>query len=143
MPGAPSPPAPAWRDYDGLNHGHPLHARFDTALSQWPGRATHPVEVRVIVTLDEVTDDQLPTDAEAALLAPFEELVVALARAHAVVAGTITTEGLRVHALYARSAHWLEAFQRSLRQRLPTRRVTVKAGIDPKWTLYDTFVGRT
>ena len=97
----------------------------------------------MIVTLDKVTDDGLPTDTEAALLAPLEELVVALSHAHAVVAGTITTEGLRVHALYARSADWLEAFQRSLREHLPTRRLTVKAGIDPGWTLYYTFVAPT
>ena len=51
--------------------------------------------------------------------------------------------GAAVHALYARSADWLEAFQRSLREHLPTRRLTVKAGIDPGWTLYDTFVAPT
>jgi hypothetical protein len=98
------------------------------------------VEVRVIVTLDGVTDDGFPTDAEDALLGPFEDFVVALSRPHAVVAGRMTTDGLRVHVLYARSADWLEAFQRSVREQLPTRRVTVKAGIDPGWTLYDTFV---
>ncbi len=80
------------------------------------------------------------TDAEDALLAPFEALVESLSRAHAVRAGTITSEGLRVYVHYSPTADWLEPFQRTLRQRLPTRHVEVTAGIDPPWTLYRAFV---
>ncbi len=43
-------PTPRWQDFEGLNHGHPLHARFDTALERWTGRPDHPIEVRVAVT---------------------------------------------------------------------------------------------
>ena len=123
-----------------MNHGNLIRARFDTALQRWSGRPANPVEVRVVVTLGEVTDDALPTADEEALLAPFEELVAVLSRVHAVRAGTITSDGLRVYVHYSPTAEWLGPFRLALRQRLPTRHVEVTAGIDPPWTLYRAFV---
>ena len=122
----------------GEHEEQPLIARFDTSAEQLMDR--YAVQVGVAIPLNDPTPEGWPTPEEDRQLARIEANVVRKADQQSVLAGVITTGGMREFVLYTNSSTWIEDFHRKLQEDVTTHQVQVMAKTDPGWSVYKSFV---
>ena len=118
--------------------GKPLIARFDTSAEQLMNR--YSIQIGVAVPLNDPTPQGWPTPEEDQQLARIESNVVHKSDEQSVLAGVITTGGMREFVLYANSSTWIEDYHRKLQEAVSTHEVQVMAKTDPGWSVYKSFV---
>jgi hypothetical protein len=128
----------SWMVVKGTQDEKPLIARFDTSAEQLKGR--YSIQVGVAIPLKEPTPEGLPTPAEDKQLSGIETTLLRKVDEQSVLAGVITTGGMREFVLYTNSSTWLEAFHQALQAAVPTHEVQVIAKTDPDWSVYKSFV---
>jgi hypothetical protein len=122
----------------GTHDGKPLISRFDTSAEQLKGR--YSIQVGVAVSLNDPTPEGWPTPEEDQQLAAIEARIVRDADEQSVLAGVITTGGMREFVLYTNTSAWIEDFHNVLRAAVPTHDVQVMAKTDPDWSVYKSFI---
>jgi hypothetical protein len=128
----------SWMVVTGTHNDKPLIARFDTSSEQLKGR--YSIQVGVAVPLNQPTSEGLPTPEEDQQLTRVEAKVVSNAANESVLAGVITTAGMREFVLYTNASAWIEDYHRDLAKDITTHEVQVIAKTDPEWTAYRAFV---
>ncbi len=88
----------------------PLIARFDTSAEQLIGR--YSIQVGVAIHLNDPTPEGFPTPDEDEQLGKIEATVLRKADKRSVLAGVITTGGMREFVLYSHSSAWLGGLSR-------------------------------
>ncbi len=116
----------------------PLIARFDTSAEQLIGR--YSIQVGVAIPLNDPTPEGFPTPDEDEQLGRIEATLLRKADERSVLAGVITTGGMREFVLYSSSSTWLEAFHEAMKAAVSTHQVHVIAKNDPTWAVYKSFV---
>ncbi|WP_376774192.1 DUF695 domain-containing protein [Nonomuraea muscovyensis] len=91
------------------------------------------------VPFNEPTPAGLPSPEDDKALGDFEDQVVGIAGARAVLAAVITTQGMREFVLYTGEGAWIEQFHLDLKQVLPSHDVQVMAQADPRRQVYETL----
>jgi hypothetical protein len=127
-----------WMVLTGTHEDKPLVARFDTSAEQLMGK--YSIQVGVAVPLKDPTPEGWPTSGEDQQLAKIESTVIRKADQESVLAGVITTGGMREFVLYTNSSGWIEDFHHALEEEVSTHEVQVMARTDPKWSVYKSFV---
>ena len=130
----------AWAVYEGADAGLPLMARFNTGLKRSVGHPDYGIRIGIAVPFNDATEFGFPATTEHERLHQVEEQIEALARGRAVLAGVITTGGMREFILYTSSGEWIEGFHQALRSGVATHEVQMIAETDPNWELYRMFV---
>lgn len=128
----------AWMVITGTHAEKPLIARFDTSAEQLKGR--YSIQVGVAIPLNDPTPDGFPTPEEDEQLGKIETTLMRKADEHSVLAGVITTGGMREFVLYTNSSVWLEAFHEAMKAAVSTHQVHVIGKNDPNWAVYRSFV---
>ena len=128
----------SWMVLTGTHEEKPLMARFDTSAEQLKGR--YSIQIGVAIPLNNPTPEGWPTPEEDAQLGKIEAKIVSKAAKESVLAGVITTGGMREFVLYTNSANWIEAYHNSLSAEISTHAVQVMAKTDPDWSVYKSFV---
>lgn len=128
----------SWMVLTGDFEGKPLIARFDTSAEQLKGRFS--IQVGVAVPLNDPTPEGWPTPEEDKQLSKVEAKVIGQADEQSVLAGVITTGGMREYVLYTNSSEWIEDFHQALREEVSTHEIQVMARVDPNWSVYKSFV---
>jgi hypothetical protein len=128
----------SWMVITGTHDEKPLIARFDTSAEQLQGR--YSIQIGVAVPLNDPTVEGWPTPEEDQQLGTIEAKVVNEAADDSVLAGVITTGGMREFVLYTNSSAWIEAYHRALEEDITTHTIQVMAKTDPNWSVYKSFV---
>lgn len=128
----------SWMVITGTHDEKPLIARFDTSAEQLQGR--YSIQIGVAVPLNDPTAEGWPTPEEDQQLGTIEAKVVNEAADDSVLAGVITTGGMREFVLYTNSSAWIEAYHRALEEDITTHTIQVMAKTDPNWSVYKSFV---
>lgn len=128
----------SWMVVTGTHDGKPLISRFDTSAEQLKGR--YSIQVGVAVPLNDPTPEGWPTPEEDQQLATIEGTILREADEQSVLAGVITTGGMREFVLYTNASAWIEDFHNVLRAAVPTHEVQVMARTDPEWSVYKSFI---
>jgi hypothetical protein len=128
----------SWIVLTGAHEEKPLIARFDTSAEQLKGR--YSIQIGVAVPLNNPTAEGWPTPEEDLQLGKIEAKVVSKADKESVLAGVITTGGMREFVLYTNSGTWIEAYHQALSEDISTHVVQVMAKTDPDWSVYRSFV---
>jgi hypothetical protein len=122
----------------GTHDEKPMIARFDTSAEQLKGR--YSIQIGVAVPLNDPTPEGWPTPEEDQQLGKIEAKVVNQAAEDSVLAGVITTGGMREFVLYTNSSTWIEAYHHALEEDITTHSIQVMAKTDPDWSVYKSFV---
>jgi hypothetical protein len=128
----------SWMVVTGTHDGQPLIARFDTSTEQLKGR--YSIQIGVAVPLNNPTPEGWPTPEEDQQLARIEAKVVSTADKESVLAGVITTGGMREFVLYTNASTWIDAYHHALSEDISTHVIQVMAKTDPDWSVYKSFV---
>jgi hypothetical protein len=128
----------SWMLVTGLHNEKPLIARFDTSSEQLKGR--YSIQVGVAIPLNDPTPEGFPSPDEDQQLSKIEAKVASLASDESVLAGIITTGGMREFVLYTNSSTWIEDYHHALEKDISTHDVQVMAKTDPQWSTYQAFV---
>jgi hypothetical protein len=130
----------AWSVSHGVRSGKPLVARFNKGLKQAAGHPSFPIQIGVAVPLKSPNDQGMPTNEEAEQLNAIEDELMRLAGGRAIIAGVITTSGMREFVLYTSDGAWIPQFDQDLKAAIPHHDLQVMAQRDENWNTYRTFV---
>jgi hypothetical protein len=131
----------SWTIATGTHEGKPVSTRFNIALRPIAGRPEFPDRLGIIVPLREVNDRGFPSRAEVRQLDVIEEMIdLRLGGSNeSLIAGVITTSGLREFVVYTSAAQAALAKAEALAREVTTHAVQVILRSDPEWRVYRVF----
>lgn len=121
-----------------------MFGRFNTALAPLAGRAEFSTRIGVAVPLNDPTEDGLPQGAEFAELNEMEDLLERRLTAgnESLLAGVITTNGMREYVLYSSNAGKAIEKIQQVAAELPHHTLQWIVDDDPQWQVFRGLTGR-
>lgn len=126
--------SPAWKTRGISRRGAQAQYRVNTALRQASDISLYPARIDVAVPLREPSFNGLPTAAEQRRLAGIEETLLGVVAARAVLAGVLTSVGVRHFVFYAATADWAAEIEPALGP--VAGHAAVQVTPDPAWRAF-------
>jgi hypothetical protein len=130
-----------WSIGPGTQDGRPIFTRFNAGLKPYAGRPEFSHQLGIAVPLKNPTPDGLPTQAEAEQLNQIEDEMgrLLLAGNESLLAGVITTNGMREFVLYTSDPAAAMAKAADLARRVHHHEVQFVMNDDPEWKAFSRF----
>ena len=131
----------SWSISQGTDNGRPIFTRFNMGLKPYVGRSEFSHQVGMAVPLKAPTTDGLPTSEEAEQLDQIEDEIRnrLLIGNESLLAGVITTNGMREFVLYTSDPAAAMAKADELARSVHHHRIQVVVNDDPEWRVFSHF----